>query len=247
MFRVGRPERRSGMPTEPRRHPLNAIRCSETLEWAGQVAKRILVLHSGGMDSTACLYKAHAEGAEVFSLGIDYGQRLSIEMVYAAKQCEQLGIQRDIVSVRWQKPDRHTPLNRSVSEMKASVSPAFLPGRNIVFLSLGLAHAAGLEADELHIGINSVEFSGYPDCTPSFLNAYGGMAAEGVPQGAKIVAPLLMLSKPEIALLASSLGIGEHDTWSCYRPQLGSRGIETCGACDACRLHYHAWHPESAL
>lgn len=208
------------------------------------MAKRILVLHSGGMDSTTCLYKAHSEGAEVFSLGIDYGQRLSVEMIYAARQCEKLGIRRDVVSLRWQKPERHRPLNRSIEDMGRSVSPAFLPGRNIVFLSVGMAHAAGLEADEIHLGINSVEFSGYPDCTPAFFEAFSQMADTGIPGGAKLVAPLLMMNKPEIAQLASQLGLGEHDTWSCYRPQIATSGLEPCQQCDACRLHFHAWHPE---
>jgi 7-cyano-7-deazaguanine synthase len=130
--------------------------------------------------------------------------------------------------------------------MKGSISPAFLPGRNILFLSLGLAHAAGLRADEVHIGINSVEFSGYPDCTPVFLEAFAAMADLGSPGGPRIVAPLLNLSKPEIARLAESLGIGEYDTWSCYRPQLSEKGVEPCGVCDACLLHFHAWHPEQS-
>ena len=204
-----------------------------------------MVLHSGGMDSTTCLYKAHAEGAEVYSLGVDYGQRLSIELLFAQRHCDALGIPREVVSLRWQKPIREIPLNRSVAEMKGSVSTAFLPGRNSVFLSVGLAHAAGMKADELHIGINSMEFSGYPDCTPDFFEAFVAMARLAVPRGPEVLAPLLMMDKPQIARLAASLGIGEHDTWSCYRPQLESGNVNTCGTCDACRLHAHAWHPEA--
>jgi 7-cyano-7-deazaguanine synthase len=99
--------------------------------------KKILVLHSGGMDSTVCLYKAQSEGHEIVSLGLDYGQRLSIEMLFAAKQCASRDIPRQIIKVFWHKPERQIPLNRSVDEMQASVSTAFLPGRNIVFLALG--------------------------------------------------------------------------------------------------------------
>lgn len=202
---------------------------------------RVLVLHSGGMDSTTCLFLAHRGGAEVISLGIDYGQRLAVELMFAERQCATLGIKREVVKVAWHKPERVIPLDRSIDEMSATVSPAFLPGRNVLFLSLACAHASGIDADEVHIGLNAVEYSGYPDCTPQFLSAFVAMMAQANPGGPRIVAPLLHQSKPEIAALARELGIGEHDTWSCYRPQLKEGGVLPCGACDACRLHDHAW------
>ncbi|MGI4745819.1 MAG: 7-cyano-7-deazaguanine synthase QueC [Janthinobacterium lividum] len=202
---------------------------------------RVLVLHSGGMDSTTCVYRAQRDGAEVFSLGINYGQRLAIELLFAQRQCQSLGIPREVVSVEWHKPVRGIPLNRSIEEMNASVSPAFLPGRNAIFLSIASAHASGIGADEVHIGLNSVEFSGYPDCTPEFVDAFINMMAVANPGGPRIVAPLLYLSKPEIAKMAHDLGIGKHDTWSCYVPQLRSGTVAPCGECDACRLHQHAW------
>jgi 7-cyano-7-deazaguanine synthase len=90
---------------------------------------RILVLHSGGMDSTTCLYKAKAEGAEVFSLGIDYGQRLAVEMIFANKQCASLGIPRDVIALSWRKPDRPIPIDRTVSEMRASRADRELRGQ----------------------------------------------------------------------------------------------------------------------
>lgn len=202
---------------------------------------RILVLHSGGMDSTACLYKAKAEGHEVFSLGIDYGQRLAVELLFAQRHCEALGVPREVVSVTWRKPERHIPVDRSVKEMSASISPAFLPARNTLLLSIACAHASGIHADEVHTGLNCIEFSGYPDCTVEFLESFKAMMAIANPGGPRIVAPLHVLSKPEIAALARSLGIGEHDTWSCYRPQLIEGAITPCHECDACRLHDHAW------
>lgn len=202
---------------------------------------RILVLHSGGMDSTTCLYRAQRDGAEVFSLGIDYGQKLAVELLFAQRHCQALGIPREIVSVEWHKPVRNIPLNRSIKEMSSMVSPAFLPGRNALFLSIACAHASGIGADEVHIGLNSVEFSGYPDCTPEFIDAFIGMMAVANPEGPRIVTPLLYLSKPEIAKMAHGLGIGEYDTWSCYRPQLRHGTVAPCEECDACRLHKHAW------
>lgn len=202
---------------------------------------RVLVLHSGGMDSTTCLYRAHSEGAEVVSLGVNYGQKLVVELMFAQRHCDALGISREVINVNWHKPDRSIPTSRSVEEMRASVSPAFLPSRNAVFLSIACAHAAGIGAQEVHIGINSVEYSGYPDCTPEFLKCFSEMMSVANPGGPRIVAPLLNLDKPQIAALARDLGIGEHDTWSCYRPALNGGAVSPCGKCDACRLHEHAW------
>jgi 7-cyano-7-deazaguanine synthase len=203
--------------------------------------KTILVLHSGGLDSTTCLLKAKADGQTVISLGIDYGQKLSIEMLFAKWQCEQHNITRQIIRVNWQKPERTIPLNRSVDEMNRTVSSAFLPGRNIVFLGLGHAHACGVGADELQIGLNCVNFSGYPDCTADFFDSYRAMLKVGSPGGPELVAPLMNLSKQEIAKLAGSLGLGPKDTWSCYRPQLQDGSVAPCGECDACKLHDFAW------
>lgn len=202
--------------------------------------RRILVLHSGGMDSTVCLYAAHKAGDEVVSLGIDYGQRLRVEMMFAEKHCVALGVRRDVVHVKWSKPEREIPVNRSVVEMKASVSPAFLPGRNLSFLALATAHAAGIQADEVQIGLNCVDFSGYPDCTVEFFNAFKATLAIADPS-LVVTAPLLNLSKRQIAEKARSLGLGEWDTWSCYRPQLREGAVVPCHECDACRLHAHAW------
>jgi 7-cyano-7-deazaguanine synthase len=202
---------------------------------------RVLVLHSGGMDSTTCLYKAKAEGAEVYSLGIDYGQRLVLEMLFADKQCEALNIPREVITLAWRKPQRLVPTGREIPEMRASVSPAFLPARNVVFLSLASAHAAGLSADEIHIGLNCVDFSGYPDCTVEFFDAYRAMMSIANPRGARIEAPLLRMSKEQIALLANQLGIGKDDTWSCYQPRIAAGAVTPCGVCDACRLHDYAW------
>lgn len=202
---------------------------------------RILVLHSGGMDSTTCLFKAKAEGADVYSLGVDYGQRLSVELLFAQRQCDQMDIPREVISLQWRKPNRHIPLDRSVAEMAASISPAFLPARNVLLLSAACAHASGIGADEVHTGLNCIEFSGYPDCTTEFLESFQAMMAIANPGGPKIVAPLHNMSKSEIAASARNLGIGEHDTWSCYRPQIVDGSVTPCHQCDACRLHDHAW------
>jgi 7-cyano-7-deazaguanine synthase len=205
------------------------------------MASKVLVLHSGGMDSTVCLYEAHSRGLEVVSFGVDYDQRHSVEMLYAQKQCENRNIERQIVHVTWSKPHREIPLDRDPAAIRVQQSPAFLPGRNTVFLALATAHAAGIGAEEVVIGINRIDFSGYPDCTEEFLEAYKAGHKLSFPNGPIISAPLLNKTKPEIARLAVSLGIGRYDTWSCYRPQTAFGKVEPCGRCDACTLHDFAW------
>jgi 7-cyano-7-deazaguanine synthase len=205
-----------------------------------------MVLHSGGMDSTVCLYAAHRAGHEVISLGIDYGQRLGVEMMFAERHCAQLGVRREVVRIHWNKPEREIPLDRAVDEMRASISPAFLPSRNVVFLAIASAHAAGVHADEVQIGLNCVDFSGYPDCTVEFFEAFKSMLEIANPKGPELTAPLLRMSKQQIAAEARALGLGERDTWSCYRPQLVDGAVTPCNQCDACRLHAHAWQEAAA-
>ncbi len=203
-------------------------------------SKSVVVLHSGGLDSTTCLLLAKSEGFRPISLGVSYGQR-SVEMHFAASQCARFGIERHIIDVRWEKPARAVPMNRSVDEIRSGVSTAFLPGRNLLFLSLANAHASGVKAQEVWTGLNSVDFSGYPDCTPEFLAAFLQITSVANPNGPTTVAPLMTMSKPEIARMAQSLGLGPDDTWSCYRPSIEHGGIKPCGQCDACKLHAFAW------
>jgi 7-cyano-7-deazaguanine synthase len=205
------------------------------------MADTVLVLHSGGLDSTTCLFSAQSEGNKVISLGVDYSQRASVELAYAANQCQSREIERHVVKVEWERPARSLPFNRTIDEIRKDPSPAFLPGRNALFLSIALAHAAGVKATRILIGINCVDFSGYPDCTSKFLESFSNMAKEASPQGAEISAPLLNMSKPEIARKAQGLGIKPGETWSCYRPKIVAEGIVPCEICDACKLHRFAW------
>ena len=202
---------------------------------------KVVVLHSGGLDSTVCLLLALEEGLQPISVGIDYGQTHRIELEFAHRQCERLGVDRRVLSIKWDKPHRSIPLDRSVNEIRSSVSTAFLPARNILFLSLAYAEAAGLDAKQVWIGVNSVDFSGYPDCTPEFIDAYRRMVEIGLGGGPKLVAPLQNLSKKEIVALAVKLGLQRQDTWSCYRPVQHDAVSEPCGRCDACVLHDSAW------
>ncbi len=201
-----------------------------------------VVLHSGGLDSTGCLLQARSEGRDVLSLGIDYGQAHRVELEYAAHQCRERGIARRVLRIEWDKPTLEVPTNRSLDDIRSGVSPAFLPGRNLVFLSLACAEAVGVRAEEVWIGVNALDFSGYPDCRPDFLESFTNTLRFGLPGGPEIRAPLLDLTKPEIAAWAHRLGLVPGDTWSCYRPKYSTSGIQPCQVCDACVLHNYAWN-----
>ena len=202
---------------------------------------RAIILHSGGLDSSVCLLLAKARGRVPRSLGISYGQRHHVEMEYAEKLCARFGIERRVIDVNWDTPQITIPKDRSVEEMKAGIAPTFVPGRNAVFLALACAEASGFGATEVWLGVNAVDYSGYPDCRESFLSAFRTMWAEAVPTPLRIVAPLVTLTKPEIAHLAHELGLKQGDTWSCYAPDVSSGTPKPCGHCDACLLHQHAW------
>jgi 7-cyano-7-deazaguanine synthase len=205
-------------------------------------AVKAVVLHSGGLDSTVCLYKAIRHGREVLSLGVDYGQRHRIELDYAASQCSRIGVPRRVIRVEWDKPVRVLPEGRTVEEIRSGgTSPAFLPGRNAIFLVLAAAEAAGTGAAEVWVGVNSRDFSGYPDCRPEFVDAFQRMLDAAIPDGPKVVAPLLSMTKPEIAGEALKLGLTRRDTWSCYRPVYSDAEARPCERCDACQLHAYAW------
>jgi len=206
---------------------------------------KALVLHSGGLDSTLCLLMAKEAGRTVVSLGIDYGQRHRIELEYALAQCRKHSIERRILRVEWDKPVRDIPVGRSSDQIRTGVSPAFLPGRNAVFLALACAEATGIGAEEVWIGVNAVDFSGYPDCRPEFVDAFKVMIKAAIPGGPEVVAPLLKMSKADIATEARRMGIAPGDTWSCYQPRFTPGGISPCGQCDACVLHDHAWQHAS--
>lgn len=203
--------------------------------------RRLVVLHSGGLDSTVCLLLAIEKGKRPVSLGIDYGQKHRIELEYAYRQCAKFGIERKVIKVEWEKPLRKIPVDRSLDEIRSGVSPAFLPGRNVIFLTLGCAEAVGIGATEVWTGINSIDYSGYPDCTPEFVNSFSDMLRFAMPKGPTIVAPLLKMTKPEIAREAYRLGLRQGEVWYCYMPTITKDGVKPCGHCDACIIHKYAW------
>lgn len=220
--------------------------------------ERALVLYSGGVDSTTLLYIARSEGFEPLALIFGYGQRHDIEVRCATETVEALGIdyrlQRldlRVVGGSALTSDRvEVPRGRTTEEMlRGGVPATYVPARNTIFLAHALAWAEVEGIDEIYIGVNAVDYSGYPDCRPEYIEAFQKLAnlacrrstEEGA--GSRIRAPLLHSSKAEIIRRGSELGVDFSRTWSCYSPRVGDpaaaqgkRAIVACGECDSCLL-----------
>ena len=210
-------------------------------------SKRAVCLLSGGLDSATCLAVARREGFECYALTIDYGQRHRVEIEAARQLAEALGAARHlVVSVDLRAiggsalTDGLTvPKGRSRAEIGGGIPVTYVPARNTVFLACALAWAETLGAADIFFGINALDYSGYPDCRPEYVEAFERLAQlatkAGVEAGVrlKIHAPLIALSKAEIVRLARSLGVDFRLTRSCYDPEPAGR---PCGACDACLL-----------
>jgi len=209
--------------------------------------KRAVCLLSGGLDSSTCLAWARREGFACYALSFDYGQRHRVELQAAARVAARLGVERhltvkvplDAFGGSALTADLAVPKARSADEMAHGIPITYVPARNTIFLSLALAWAEVLEASDLVIGVNALDYSGYPDCRPEFIEAYERMAnlatRAGVEGGThlRIHAPLMHLNKAEIVRLGVDLGLDFGLTHSCYDPLPDGR---PCGQCDACVL-----------
>ena len=204
-------------------------------------------LLSGGLDSSTCLAFARREGYTCYALSFDYGQRHRVELDAAARVAAALGAARHLVLKTGLDAfggsaltaDIAVPKGRSEAEMGQGIPITYVPARNTIFLSFALAWAEVLEASDIFIGVNALDYSGYPDCRPEFIEAFERMAnlatAAGVEGSTrvKIHAPLLHLSKAGIVRLARDLALDFSLTHSCYDPSPGGR---PCGQCDSCLL-----------
>ena len=204
-----------------------------------------VVLLSGGLDSATCLAWARREGFSAHALTVDYGQRHAIEVVRATALARRLGaashriLAIDLSFLAGSALTDRTiavPKARSANEIGSGVPLTYVPARNTVLLALAMAWSESLGARDLVIGVNAVDYSGYPDCRPAFLRAFETLAGCGTKAGAdgeawRIHAPLLDLSKAEIVRRAVAWGVPYASTISCYDP--GASG-SPCGACDAC-------------
>jgi 7-cyano-7-deazaguanine synthase len=209
--------------------------------------KKAICLLSGGLDSSACLAFARREGYVCYALSFDYGQRHKIELAAAARLAARLGAEQHIVAQialdafggSALTAKIAVPKARSLDEMSRGIPVTYVPARNTIFLSFALAWAEVLESSDIFIGVNALDYSGYPDCRPEFIEAFERMAHLATKAGVegrthvKIHTPLIRLTKAQIVTLARELGVPFGLTFSCYDPAPDGR---PCGACDACLL-----------
>jgi 7-cyano-7-deazaguanine synthase len=213
----------------------------------GTAPRRAVVLLSGGLDSATAAAWAVSRGLAVAALSIDYGQRHRVELDAARDVARSLGIADHVVTrvdlaafgdSALTDPAIAVPHARSDAEIGHGIPVTYVPARNTVFLSLALAMAEARGADAIVLGINAVDYSGYPDCRPEYLDAFARMAALATKAGVEgrpfeFLAPLVDLSKESIIRLGLALGLDYGLTTSCYDPGPGGR---PCGDCDSCRI-----------
>lgn len=211
-----------------------------------------VVLVSGGIDSAATLALARSRGDRLFALSFDYGQRHRIELSAAKAVARSIGVERHIVQtidLRQMGGSALTsdsvavPYDRNV-EITEAIPVTYVPARNLIFLSIAMGWAEVLGANQILIGANAVDYSGYPDCRPDFLNSFQETARlatrigiEGHP--VRISAPLLNMSKADIIRTGVGLGVDFSLTLSCYDPDPDARA---CGRCDSCQIRRRGFH-----
>jgi 7-cyano-7-deazaguanine synthase len=198
---------------------------------------------SGGLDSATCLAYARREGYDCFALSFDYRQRHRIELEAAARLAASLGAAKHLIIPIDLRRFGGSALTSDIEVPKAGVSAGipitYVPARNTIFLALALAWAEVLGSSDIFIGVNAIDYSGYPDCRPEFIGAFEHMANLATKAGVegrthmRIHTPLIKLSKSEIIKMGSELGVDFRLTHSCYDPDERGR---PCGLCDSCRL-----------
>ena len=211
------------------------------------MSKPAVLLLSGGLDSATTGAMARADGFDLYALSFDYGQRHRFELAAADRVAKMLGVARHITL----RIDLATfgasaltaaigvPKDRTMAEMDASIPITYVPARNTVFLSLALAYAEVLSAADIFLGVNAVDYSGYPDCRPEYIAAFERLANLATKAGVegslafRIHTPLIRMTKGEIVRRGVELGVDYSLTHTCYDPD---RHGASCGRCDACVL-----------
>jgi 7-cyano-7-deazaguanine synthase len=211
------------------------------------MAAKAVVLLSGGLDSATTLAVAREEGYECFALSFDYGQRHARELESAKQVAASLGAARHLtlrldlraIGGSALTDDIAVPMGRSEAAMSAAIPVTYVPARNTIFLAHALAWAEVLGAQDIFIGVNFLDYSGYPDCRPEFIEAFERLSNLATKTGVegqsrfRVHTPLIMLSKAQIVARAHELGVDLALTWSCYAPEPDGRA---CGLCDSCLL-----------
>lgn len=209
--------------------------------------KKAVVLSSGGIDSTTVMAMAKHEGFEIHSLSFSYGQRHAVELEAAQKVADALGVAEHLViNIDLKKiggssltDDMDVPKARDERTMTREIPVTYVPARNTIFLSFALAWAEVLESSDIFIGVNAIDYSGYPDCRPEYIDAFERMANLATKAGVegmtkiKIRTPVIRLTKAQIIHKGIELGIDYSVTHSCYDPS--PQGL-ACGRCDSCSL-----------
>lgn len=211
-----------------------------------EIKKKAVVLLSGGLDSTTVLAIAKAEGYECYCLSFRYGQRQSVELERATEVARQMGAAKhlvlrldlDKIGGSALTDALEVPKARGMEEISSGIPVTYVPGRNTIFLSHAAAWAEVLGAADIFIGINVMDYSGYPDCRPEFLEAFEqaiNLGSKAGSEGRKftIHAPLMQLTKQEIIQRGTELDVDYSVTHSCYDPDEQGRA---CGGCDSCQL-----------
>lgn len=207
--------------------------------------KKAVIILSGGLDSTTCMAAAKAEGYELYPLTFWYGQKQAIELDAAKKVAAyyEVADRHRIVDLNGvikgsalTDADKEIPVHRGDEEMQAEVPVTYVPARNIIFLSIALSYSEAIGADAMYIGVNALDYSGYPDCRAEFIAAFQDVINKGTAAGAhgagiQIKTPLQFLSKADIVKLGSELGAPLQFSHSCY---FGTD--PSCGVCDSCLL-----------
>lgn len=206
-----------------------------------------IVLLSGGLDSATTLAVAKSEGYTLHALSFRYGQRHAVELDAARAVAHQLGVARhEVVEIDLRSvggsaltADIPVPMDRSDRQIRTGIPATYVPARNTIFLSFALAWCEVLEAADIFIGVNALDYSGYPDCRPEFIRGFetlANLATRASVEGGlryQVHAPLIALTKAEIIRKGQELGVDYSLTRSCYAPDESGRA---CGRCDACRL-----------
>ena len=225
-------------------------------------ASKAICLLSGGLDSATCLALAKRDGFECYALSFDYGQRHLIELDAARRVAAACGATAHRIAKIDLRAFGHSaltddiavPKGRDEASMGEGIPITYVPARNTIFLSFALAWAEVLEASDIFIGVNALDYSGYPDCRPEFIEAFEKMSNLATKTGVEgttrmhIHTPLIRLSKAEIVRLGAELGVPFGLTHSCYDPDAAGR---PCGTCDSCLLRAKGFReagiPDAAL
>jgi 7-cyano-7-deazaguanine synthase len=207
--------------------------------------KKAVVLLSGGLDSATVLAIARERGFELHALSFDYGQRHRVELKAAQQIAQSFGAKHSIISFDLRQfggsaltGDIDVPKNRSHDQISEGIPITYVPARNSIFLSFALGVAETIGSFDIFVGVNALDYSGYPDCRPEFIKAFESLANVATKAGVEgrrftVHAPLIQMTKAQIIREGSRLGVDYSMTTSCYDPSLDGKA---CGRCDSCQL-----------